>query len=281
MTIPDYMIIGAMKCGTTTLAVQLGMQAGLFMTSPKEPNFFSDDSVFAKGFDWYCGLFTPAGDMDLKGEASTHYTKLPDLPQTLPRLQKACEIPPKIIYLIRDPIARALSHYIHEWTMGTITSDLDTALREHPALVDYGRYAMQIAPWVETFGAQAIHVDTLEAMQADPQSLMARLGAFLGRPDLQWRDDIAPQNVSSERLQRRPLDRLLITNPVATSLRRTLVPRTLRNRIKAGRRLQTRPEISKDDRARLVAIFAKDRSDLHTLFPGRSDLDAAYAAILS
>lgn len=281
MNLPDYIIIGAMKCGTSTLAAQLGAQDGVFMTTPKEPNFFSDDPVHDKGMSWYQGLFAGAAPDDLKGEASTHYTKLPDLPHAVPRLRAAFETPPKLIYLIRDPVARAVSHYIHEWTMGVITDDIDSALETHPALVAYGRYAMQLSPWVDTFGTGAIHVDTLEAMKADPHALMARVSAFLDRPDLRWLDDTGPQNASAERLRKRPLDRLLIENPVATALRRALIPQALRDRIKAGRRMQTRPEISDVHRAHLIDTFAADRTALHALFPNRPDLDAAYKAILS
>ena len=49
---PEFLIIGAMKSGTTTLQVQLASQPGIFMTTPKEPNFFSDDDVFARGMAW-------------------------------------------------------------------------------------------------------------------------------------------------------------------------------------------------------------------------------------
>jgi len=215
-----------------------------------------------------------------KGEASTHYTKLPDLPEALPRLQAAFNVSPKLIYLIRDPMARAVSHYIHEWTQGVIQTDLNTALDTHPALVHYGQYAMQVAPWVAAFGADAIHVDTLEAMQTDPHGMMARVATFLERPDLRWQDDTGPRNVSSERLQRRPLDRLLIDNPIASTLRRALIPQALRDKIKAGRQMKTRPAMSDAHRARLAEIFIKDRAALHQLFPGRSDLDAAYGALL-
>ena len=45
--LPDFLIVGAMKCGTSTLQAQLALQDGIFMTTPKEPNFFSDDAVFA------------------------------------------------------------------------------------------------------------------------------------------------------------------------------------------------------------------------------------------
>ena len=84
--LPDFLIIGAMKSGTSTLQAQLAVQPGLFMTTPKEPNFFSDDDIYAKGIDWYRSLFDAAAAGDLKGEASTHYTKLPDYPDTVTRL---------------------------------------------------------------------------------------------------------------------------------------------------------------------------------------------------
>ena len=60
MALPDFFIIGAMKCGTSTLQAQLARQDGVFMTTPKEPNFFSDDDIFAKGRAWYEGLFADA-----------------------------------------------------------------------------------------------------------------------------------------------------------------------------------------------------------------------------
>ena len=63
---PDFLIIGAMKCGTTTLQAQLALQEGVFMTTPKEPNFFSDDDVYARGLDWY-SRFLMALPPDISG----------------------------------------------------------------------------------------------------------------------------------------------------------------------------------------------------------------------
>ena len=57
---PDFIIIGAMKCGTSTLAAQLACQDGVFLTTPKEPNFFSDDEIYARGHGWYRSLFAAA-----------------------------------------------------------------------------------------------------------------------------------------------------------------------------------------------------------------------------
>jgi hypothetical protein len=80
---PNFIIIGAMKCATSTLHEQLARQPGFFMSQPKEPNFFSDDSAYARGEDWYLGLFAGTRPGDICGESSTHYTKLPTYPGTV------------------------------------------------------------------------------------------------------------------------------------------------------------------------------------------------------
>lgn len=278
MALPDFVIIGAMKCGTTTLASQLGAQPGIFMSTPKEPNFFSDDAVYAQGIGWYRRLFDPAPEGALRGEASTHYTKLPTYPETTTRLSETLD-EPKLIYLTRDPMARAVSHYIHEWTQGVISSDLETALDTHPEIISYGCYGMQIAPWVDLYGTDRILVSSMEAMQRDPQALLTRIGTFLGRDGFSWQTDMGPENVSSERVRKMPMQRLLIDNPLATFLRRTLVPQGLRDRIKESRQMKTRPKLSPEAEARLSRIFAEDRDRLMAMFPDQPDLALSYGKL--
>ncbi|ABI93419.1 sulfotransferase (plasmid) [Roseobacter denitrificans] len=275
MALPDYIIVGAMKCGTSTLAAQLGAQKGLFMTDPKEPNFFSDDPVHAKGIDWYERLFDAAEPGDLKGEASTHYTKYPTYPEALDRLARVIT-QPKLIYMIRNPLARAVSHYMHEWSQGVISTDIEQALHSHPEIEAYGCYAAQITPWVERFGTDNVLVLSMENMQRNPQGILDQTGDFLGRPGLVWQDDLGPVNVSAERTRRFPLHGLLVGNPVATALRRTLVPQSLRDRIKASRQMQTRPVLSPAQTARLTEVYTADYTRLKTLFPDRPDLDLSY-----
>ncbi|MCV2881870.1 sulfotransferase family protein [Actibacterium sp. XHP0104] len=276
MALPDFIIIGAMKCGTSTLAAQIGAQPGLFMTDPKEPNFFSDDDVYARGMGWYQALFDAAAPGDIRGEASTHYTKLPTYPQTLPRMQAALGTP-KLVYMMRNPVTRAESHYIHEWTMGVITTDIDTAIDTHPELISYGCYARQIAPFIDAYGAENLFVTSLEAMKSDPQATLEQVCAFLGHTGaVQWQEEQAQMNASAERIRRFPLHGLLIDNPVAAGLRRALVPQGLRDRIKKSRQMQQRPQLSPASLARLHAAFAEDRTRLHDLLPGRADLDRCY-----
>ncbi|GAA6189939.1 sulfotransferase [Litorivita sp. NS0012-18] len=272
---PDFILIGAMKCGTTTLAAQLGAQSGIFITTPKEPNFFSDDAIYARGVDWYGALYKGAGAGDLTGEASTHYTKLPTYPQTIARLQSA-RIAPRLIYMIRDPLDRLISHYIHEWTQGVISCPLDEALEKHPELCAYSRYGEQIAPWCDAFGAQNILVMTMEEMKQDPQRVLDKAAAHLGQAGLTWCDDLQQMNVSAERIRRLPLHGVIFDNPLARWLRRALVPQSVRDRLKAGRQMQNRPKLSPEDRARLTAGFRADQSRLKALFPDNDSLDMAY-----
>ena len=276
MALPDFLIIGAMKCGTSTLQAQLARQPGVFMTTPKEPNFFSDDAVYANGLDWYEGLFAEAAPGDLKGEASTHYTKLPTHPDALPRLAAVLEAP-RLIYMIRNPVERTVSHYIHEWSMGVMAGDMAAALEAHPELVAYSRYGMQITPWVEAFGAERVHLISLEVLQQDPQAALDAVGQFLGlrEPPL-WHQDQARVNVSAERVRRFPLYGLVVDNPVAAALRRALVPQRLRDAVKRRLQMRDRPALPAATRRELEARFAEDFAALGRLFPERGDLAASY-----
>lgn len=276
MTLPDFVIVGAMKGGTSTLQAQLAAQPGVFMSTPKEPNYFSDDAVFARGESWYRGLFAAARPGDLKGEASTHYTKLPTHPHSLARMQALLPAP-RLIYLIRDPVARAVSHYIHGWSEGDITLDVEAAFERHPELVEYGRYAMQIAPFLAAYGADRVHLATLERMTAAPQAVLTEIGQFLGlATDPVWQADLGRQNVSAERFRPLPMQRLLVDNPLARGLRRALVPKALRARIRQSRSLTVRPELSPALRERLHRVYEQDRDQLARLFPGHPALTEAY-----
>ena len=276
MSGPDFLIIGAMKSGTSTLAAQLSEQAGIFVTVPKEPNYFSDDDVYGQGPDWYRGLFAAARADDLKGEASTHYTKLPTYPETISRAKAALSAP-KIVYLIRNPVTRAVSHFIHEWSQGNMSDDMEAEFAAHPELVAYGSYAMQISPWIEAFGAEAVHVTSLEAMQADPQGVLEEVARFLGHSGpVAWVEARARENVSAERIRKLPLHGLLVDSKAATWLRRTLVPQGLRDRIKAARRMTDRPELHDTLREALEARFAEDHARLAALFPGNRAITLSY-----
>ncbi|MFN0023887.1 MAG: sulfotransferase family protein [Parvularculaceae bacterium] len=275
MTLPDFVIIGAMKCGTSTLHAQLAAQPGFFMSEPKEPNFFSNDEIYAKGENWYRSLFAKAPPGAIKGESSTHYTKLPTYPKTIDRL--AALIPDaKFIYVMRDPVERLISQYIHEWTEGRITVPIDEAIVKHPELIDYSRYGYQLQPWIARFGAGRILPVFFERMTAAPDAELERICAFLGATNEScWIAELEAQNVSAQRIKTFPLKSLLIDNPVATVVRRTLVPKSLRDRVKSNLQMRQRPSLPPARLSELSAMFAGDRASLSGFFGDRVRLDAA------
>lgn len=232
--LPDFYIIGAMKCGTTTLQSQLAALPAVFMCEPKEPNFFSDPGIWKKGMGWYEGLFAGATPSQLVGEASTHYTKWPDLPDAPARVAEATP-DAKLIYCVRDPLARALSHYRHEWTQGVAPDGPETAARTMPALWQYGLYEKQLSRWLEHFDEDRVLIVSLERLNADPDTEFARVLAFLGLEGA-WAHDRESANRADQRIKRYPLHGLIFANPVATAIRRVLVPQALRTRIAEKRR---------------------------------------------
>jgi glycosyltransferase involved in cell wall biosynthesis len=181
MRLPDFIVIGAMKCATSTLHEQLVRQDDFIMSVPKEPNFFSDDDVWSRGLDWYGRLFAAAPDGVLCGESSTHYTKRPTRPDTVARMQDVLGDHVRFIYVMRHPVERLVSQFVHEWSMGRINVPLDEAIERHPELVDYGRYAMQLQPYVEAFGSERILPVFFERLTHAPQETLDDVMAFLDR----------------------------------------------------------------------------------------------------
>lgn len=235
------------------------------MSEPKEPNFFSDDDQYALGKKWYCDLFREAPEGAMCGESSTHYTKLPTHPKTIDRLVGL--IPDaRFVYMMRHPIDRLVSHYIHDWSERKIACSIDEAVEKHADLIDYGRYAMQLRPWVERFGCERILPVFLERLKADPQGALNRVCRFLGyEGNPVWHDD-QRANVSSARLRKSKIRDFVVNAPVLRTIRRTCVPQALRDKVKSLWQMKKRPELSGGVRERLAIRFDEDLNELGRWF---------------
>ncbi len=256
--LPSFIIIGAMKCATTTLYEQLASQPGIFLPELKEPNFFSNDEQYRKGMDWYEDLFSAAEKGALLGEASTHYTKLPTYPKTLERI-KAHLPPPKFIYMMRHPVDRLVSQYIHEWSQGVITTDINRAIDKHPELIAYSRYNYQLEPFVAEYGRSEVLPIFFEELKQNPQAVLERVCEFIGYAQSPtWSENLAPSNVSKERIKKFPLSSLLIDSAPAEFIRRNFVPRKLRDRVKQKFQMRERPQLTEESLAKVVRIFDED-----------------------
>ena len=259
---PDFIVIGAMKSATSTLHEQLNEQQGFFMSEEKEPNFFSNDEIYAKGLDWYASLFASAAPGDLCGESSTHYTKLPTYPRTVARMRAALsEV--KVIYMMRHPIDRLISHYLHEQFEWRMQMPIEEAIDKHPELISYGCYSMQLEPFLDAYGSENILLLFFERFIRNGQQELERVCRFLGsQRKPRWVESVEATNVSNQRMRQSRLRDAIVNAPVLRTIRKRLVPKRWRDQVKRLWQIKQRPQLSESSVQRLEDIFDADLSRL-------------------
>lgn len=181
--LPDFLVIGGMKCGSTTLYEHLSRHPDLFLSSPKEPQFFSREPVFARGLHWYRSLFEGAGSR-VCGEASTCYSRAPHFGDVAARIH--LHLPDaRLVYLVRHPVDRAYSHYRHEAQArivagGAALPSFEEMLEENDEIVDTSDYWRQLQEYLAHYPREQIHVLSLEDLQSRRDETLAALQQFLG-----------------------------------------------------------------------------------------------------
>ncbi|NIZ10950.1 sulfotransferase [Pseudooceanicola sp. HF7] len=178
---PSFLIIGAMKAGTTTLYEDLVHLPGIYMPPDKEPEDLIDPAVETPdGLARYLAKFEGATAGALCGEASTAYSKRPTYEGVAPRAKRVLGENLKIIYMTRHPVKRLVSQYHHQWGMGFENRPMREALVESPEYLSYSRYDWQLSPWRETFPNSQILVVRFEDYLADRPAVLSKICAFLG-----------------------------------------------------------------------------------------------------
>lgn len=177
--LPTFLVIGAMKAGTTSLYEYLRAHPQVFMATPKELHFFPASKHWPQGVDWYAQHFAGAGGALARGEVSPSYSQADQFPGVAERVAKV--LPDvKIVYLVREPVARARSMYLHELASGRETRPIEQALAEKPMYVNSSRYAWQLDQYREFFPLERVHVLTSDQLKRDRQATLQRLYAFIG-----------------------------------------------------------------------------------------------------
>lgn len=197
MNLPDFLIIGAMKAGTTTLYDCLRAHPEVGMSRQKETDFFLNPA--AQGLDWYRGQFDPA--RRVKGEASPNYTKRAAFPG-VPERAAALVPDAKLVFIARDPVARAASQYRHAILSGAPVPPPE-ALAGSPTfahLVEVSSYAAQLDPWLAHYPRDRLLILRFEDLATDPRPVLSQLAAHLGIADRWPAVDAANSGESLARL---------------------------------------------------------------------------------
>jgi hypothetical protein len=193
--LPNFLIIGAARCGTTNFASYLRVQPGVFLAAKRpEPHYFLKDWEYAKGLGYYSGRYFArvAGEAAV-GEASASYLchrKVAERVRT--------DLPgARLIAMLRNPIARAYSGYWHTVRNGFEDLPFLDALRAEPAraaaatdpvaaairtfaYVERGLYARQLRTFLEYFPRDRLHVILFDDFVADPKGVTCAALRFLG-----------------------------------------------------------------------------------------------------
>lgn len=184
MRFPDVLFIGAMKCGTTSLYMDLAQHPQVFLSEDKEPRALCSDEVYtAHGQARYAAIYSSASANQVCIDASTDYSKLPDIQGVAKRALDLLPKGFKVIYVVRHPIDRIISQHYHEYSRGEVGSDINLAVREHPRFINYSRYAYQLEPWIEAVGRECIKVVLFEDYTEKRTEIVEDLYRFLGFPE--------------------------------------------------------------------------------------------------
>jgi hypothetical protein len=286
---PDFLVIGAYKSGTTTVHHALRAHPAIFLPSRTEPTFFAFQDAgpdthpqareSIRDVDAYRALFRPAPAEALRGEVSPAYLAHPAACANIARHAPDA----RLVAVLRHPVERAYSDYLMYVRDGLEPyTDFGRALDEQDErrlaglptgyYVSTGYYGAQLEPYYERFGRERVLVLLFEDLTRDLRSGMRQIYRFLGVDE-----DVEPPvdgafNVSG--VPRGPAVRAAMRfRRAAAPLFRPVVPQRAKHAVdRALQRRLDRPPLLADDRARLLEAYHQDIDRLEVLI-GR-DLSA-------
>lgn len=199
--LPDFIMVGAPKCGTTSLHAMLALHPEVFI--PENEVFFFDvddvivhpdffihrdglsfhdyDAQFEEYLDWYRSVFSGALPGQLIGEDSTTYLCAPDAARRIASLLPDA----KLIALLRDPVDRAYSQYLHDVRAGRHSLSFERTLRTNPdTSLGRGFYAEQLERYRGFMEAGQMQVYFFEDLVAEPLVVLRQVCDFLGLDEL-------------------------------------------------------------------------------------------------
>lgn len=171
---PDFLFVGAAKCGSTWFFKALEAHPEVFVPPAKDIYYFDDH--YDRGIAWYESFFAAADTALAIGEVSHNYLysgeALDRINDDLPNV--------KLIACLRDPIERAISAYLFMRRNGTAGRNFRETLQANPKIMERGRYASYISRCFEQFGRDRVRVFLFDDLQANPGAMAQALYSFIG-----------------------------------------------------------------------------------------------------
>ena len=199
--LPTAVVVGAMKCGTSALHTYLSTHPEISMSGLKEVNFFFGPAQspagppdtwwqhgqWHRGLDWYAAHFDAR--RPVRGESSPGYTD-PSHPEVAARMAQVLPTA-RLVYLVREPVQRAVSQFQHHVRDGTERRPLAEALLDRRSqYVARSRYAERIMPFLDHFPHEQVLVVVQERLLADRRGELSRIFAHVGADPDFWHSDL-------------------------------------------------------------------------------------------
>ncbi len=179
--LPDALVIGPLKSGTTWIADYLGDRGDVCQPAGVKETFFFDRH-HDLGADWYAAHFRHYDPAQHRRriEVAPTYLHQPDVAERVRDLLG----PVPCLVMLRDPAERAWSHYLHMRRKGYTTGDLRAAVAEYPSILDASRCSAHLAHWRAALGEAQVTALSFDQLAADPEGFARALAAALGLPPL-------------------------------------------------------------------------------------------------
>jgi hypothetical protein len=223
--LPSFIVIGAKKTGTTSLYRYLRAHPAVWLPESKRLEFFSGEH-WHRGVEWYEAQFAGSASFAARGEISTSYTRYPVVPHVPERMHGV--VPDvRLVYVIREPVARIVSHYRYALTEGWETRSIDEAvLADSAEYVAPSRYAMQLERYLARFQRDQLLVITSEDLRDRRAATLASVYRFIGVDDAFVPHDLDRTHHEGSALRRAP--------STVRRLRRSAIYRRLRPLVPSG-----------------------------------------------
>ena len=176
--LPNLIVIGAQKCGTSGLHYYLGLHPEVSMSNPKELNFFIAERNWGRGLQWYARHFDQTARC--RGESSPNYAAFP---QHMGVPERMAEVVPdaKLIYIVRDPLERIAAHYVHNFAKRREKGDLrQTLLHPNTSYVARSRYFTQLQRFLEFYDRDRVLVIENCDLRDERAATLRRVFEFAG-----------------------------------------------------------------------------------------------------
>ncbi|MGH3088386.1 MAG: sulfotransferase family protein [Rubrobacteraceae bacterium] len=287
--LPNFFIVGAAKAGTTSLYRYLDQHPDVFMSSLKEPNWFSRVHApgrvsFVSSEEEYLSLFEGRDGESAAGEASPSYL----WDEKAPRRIKEAVPRAKIIAILRHPVERAFSDYLQtvQWEQEDLPflEALKRGYETEPKVygvsrlyVDLGFYSEQLRRYLDVFGRERVKVFLHEEFKEEPRAALKSVLEFLEvdpshassiRTDVEYNKYSVPKEGTFNRVAERVLESRVFRSRRFTALRAKLIPDPkLRFRMRQYLRFEEgeKPGIDEDSRRFLMELYRPDILELQGL----------------